>query len=57
MTRKINQIITNELGLSDNVVGEERRVLLESKECRLPRNAEFLIVFWYVNGKLLRKRL
>ena len=44
MTRNKNRIKTNELGLSDNVVEEKCRVLLESKGRRLPKDvqAEFL---------------
>ena len=66
--RKLNKIKTNELGLSDNVMEEECRVLLESKGCKLPKNVEFLerrIIFRYVmlmkgsrkSDELLRKTL
>jgi len=49
--KSVNKLKSNELGLSDNMVEEECRVLLESKGCRLPKNVEFLekrIVFRYV---------
>jgi hypothetical protein len=46
LTNKIN---TNELDLSDNVAEEECMVLLESKGCRLPKNAEFPKRRYYVS--------
>ena len=42
MIRKLNKIRTNELGLSDNMMEEECRVLLESKGSRLPKDDVFL---------------
>ena len=64
MMRRLNKIKANELGLSDNVMEEECRVLLESKGSRLPKNVEFLeglvvvVVFWNVKAsdELQRKR-